>query len=64
MWQKLQVPTPTCLRVLNEDLGFRKSYLKLIPHSMKENEAHCHVIFSEELLQVVRHAKGTQFDHL
>jgi hypothetical protein len=31
---------------------------------MTENEAQCRATFSEELLQVVRHAKETNFEHL
>jgi hypothetical protein len=31
---------------------------------MTENDAHCRVTFSEELLQVVRHVKETNFEHL
>jgi hypothetical protein len=62
--QKLRIPKITCLRVLHEDLGFRKCYLRLVPHSMTENEAQCRVRFFEELLQVVRHVKETNFEHL
>jgi hypothetical protein len=31
---------------------------------MTENEAQCRVTFSDKLLQVVRHAKKTNFEHL
>jgi hypothetical protein len=46
------------------DFGFRKCDLRWVPQSMMENEAQCRVTSSEELLQVVRHAKGTDFEHL
>jgi hypothetical protein len=64
MCQKLRIPKTTRLRVLHEDLGFRKYYLRWIPHSMRDNEAQCRVALSEELLQAVRHAKETNFDNL
>jgi hypothetical protein len=57
--QTLRIPKTTCLRVSHEDLGFRKCYLRWFPHSMRENEAQCWFTFSEELVQVVRHAKET-----
>jgi hypothetical protein len=31
---------------------------------MADNEAQCHITFSEELLQVLRHARETNFDTL
>jgi hypothetical protein len=34
------------------------------PHSMTESEAECRVALAEELLQVVRHARETNFDNL
>jgi hypothetical protein len=64
MCQKLRIPKTTCLRVLHDDLGFRKYYLRWVPHSMTGNEAQCRVTFSEEPLEVVRHAKETNFEHL
>jgi transposase len=64
MCQKLWIPKTTCLRVLNEDLGFRKCYLMLVQRSMMENKVQCQVTFSEELLQVVCYAKETNFEHL
>jgi hypothetical protein len=39
-------------------------YLRPVLHSVPESEAQCRFTFSEELLQVVRHAKGTNFEHL
>jgi hypothetical protein len=51
MCQKLRIAKTTCLRVLYEDLGFRKSYLRWIPHSMTENEALCRATFSQELFR-------------
>jgi hypothetical protein len=64
MYQKRMIPKTTCLRVLHEDLGFRKRYLRCDPHSMTWSEAQCWVTFFEELLEVVRHAKETNFEHL
>jgi hypothetical protein len=64
MRQRLRIPKTSCLRVLHEDLGFSKSYLRWVPHSMTGNEAQCQITFSEELLEVVRHAKETNFEHL
>jgi hypothetical protein len=64
MCQKLRIPKTTCLRGLHEDLGFRKCYLRWVPDSTTGNEAQCRVTFSEELLEVVRHAKETYFEHL
>jgi hypothetical protein len=46
------------------DLGFRKCHLGWVPYSMTQNQAQCRVTFSEELLQVVRRAKETNFEHL
>jgi hypothetical protein len=62
--QKLRIPKTICLRILREDLGFRKYYLRWIPHSMTEIEIQCRVISSEELLQVARHAQETKVEHL
>jgi hypothetical protein len=64
MCWKLQIPKTTCPRVLHDDLGFRKSYIRWLPHSLTENEAQGRVIFSKELLQVLCHAKETNFEHL
>jgi hypothetical protein len=65
MCQKLRTPKTTCLNDLHEDFGFRKCYLRWVPHSMAENKTQCRrVIFSEEVLQVVRHANETNFEHL
>jgi hypothetical protein len=64
MCQKLRIPKTTCVPVLHEDLGFRKRYLRWVPHSITENEAQRRVTFFEELFQVVRHAKETNFEHL
>jgi hypothetical protein len=64
MCQKLQIAKTTCLRVLHEDIGFRKCYLRWVPHVMTENEAPCRTVFAEELLQVVRHARETNFHNL
>jgi hypothetical protein len=49
----------TYLRVLHEILGFRKWSLRCVLHVMTENDAPCRIIFAEELLQVVRHARET-----
>jgi hypothetical protein len=57
-------PENNLRRVLHEDLGFRKCYLRWVPHLMMENEASCRFTFSEDLLQVMRHAKETNFKHL
>jgi hypothetical protein len=57
-------PETTRLRVLDEDLGFTECYLRWVPDSMTDNEAQCRVTFSEEFLQVVCHAKETNFEHL
>jgi hypothetical protein len=64
MYEKLRTPNTICLRILHEDLGFRKCCLRWVPHSMADNEALCRVTFSEELPQNVRHAKETSFKHL
>jgi hypothetical protein len=64
MCQKLRIPKTVCLCVLHDDLGFRKCYLRWVAHSMTETETQCRVAFSEELLQVVRHAKKINFEHL
>jgi hypothetical protein len=64
MWQKLRILKTTCLRVLHDNFEFRKYYLKCVLHAMTENEAQCLVTCSEELLQVVRHAKEANFEHL
>jgi hypothetical protein len=64
MCQKPQIPKTTCLRVLHEDLGFRKCYLRWVSDSMTRNEAQSRVTFTEELLEVVRHAKETNFELL
>jgi hypothetical protein len=64
MRQKLWIPMTICLWVLYEDIGFRKCYLKWVPHSITENEGQGRVIFSKKVLQVVRHAKETNFEHL
>jgi hypothetical protein len=42
----------------------QKSYFRWILHSMTENKVQCRLTFSEELLQVVRHAKETNIGHL
>jgi transposase len=62
--QKLRIPKTTCLRVLHEDLWFRKCYLRWVPYSMTGNKAQCRVAFSEALLEVARYAKETNFKHL
>jgi hypothetical protein len=62
--QKLRILKTTCLRVLHDNFEFRKYYLKWVPHAMTENETQCLVTCSEELLQVVRHAKEANFEHL
>jgi hypothetical protein len=65
MSQKLWIPKTTCLRVLREDHRFKKcSFRWWVPHSMMKSEAQCWVTFSEEFLQVVRHAKETNSEHL
>jgi hypothetical protein len=54
----------TYLRVLHEDLEFSKYYFRRVSHSMTENEAQCPVTFSEKFLQVLRHARETDFEHV
>jgi hypothetical protein len=61
---KLQIAKTAFVRVVHEDLEFRKCYLKWVPHLTAENKAQCRVTFSQELPQVMRHAKKTNFEHL
>jgi hypothetical protein len=63
MYQKLRISKATYLHILHEDLGFRKCSLSWVRHSMTENEAHCRVTFFKKLLQVMRHARETNFKH-
>jgi hypothetical protein len=58
MCQKLLLPKATCLRVLQEVLGFRKYYLGWVPHSMTENEAQCQVTFLRNLFGSCAMPKG------
>jgi hypothetical protein len=64
MSQKLRIPKTTCLCILHEDLGFRKWLLRWIPHLISENEAQYRAAFFEDLLQVARRAKETNFEYL
>jgi hypothetical protein len=60
----LRIPKRTCLHVLHKDIGFRKYYLRWIPHSITANNVRYRVTFSEEFLQVVRDAKETKVEQL
>jgi hypothetical protein len=40
MYQKLRIAKTNCLRVLYEDVWFRKYYLRWVVRSMMENEAY------------------------
>jgi hypothetical protein len=42
MCQKLRIPKTTYLCVLQEDLWFRKCYLRWVPHSIASNERNTH----------------------
>jgi hypothetical protein len=64
MCSKLRIAKTTCLRVLHDQLGFRKCYFRWIPHALSENQVQCRITFSEELLQVLHHARETNFDNL
>jgi hypothetical protein len=64
MCQKPRMAKTTRLRVLQQDLGFRKCYSKWVTHSVTKNEALCQFMFSEEFLSVMCHAKETSFEHL
>jgi hypothetical protein len=63
MCQKLRMAKKTCLHVLHKSLGFRKCYVRWVPHLMTENEAQSRMVFAEELLQVMRHARETNCDN-
>jgi hypothetical protein len=59
--QKLRITKTACLRVLHEHLGVRQCYPTWVSHSMSNNGIQCWIAFSEEPLQVVCHARETNF---
>jgi hypothetical protein len=54
----------TCLGVLDEHVGFNTGSFQWVPHLMTVNEAQRWIAFSEELVQVWRHARETSIDNL
>jgi hypothetical protein len=64
MCKKLRIAKTMCLGVLHEQFGLRKCYFRWVLHSMTDNEAQCRITFSDEFLQVLRHARETNFDSL
>jgi transposase len=56
-----RVAKATCLRILREDLGLRKFYLRWVPHTIDAPQKQNRVTLSGELLEILREQRAKNF---